>query len=160
MMSMNREQAFVDLPTGSRRYGRLAACGTTRRFMGSPRGFSAVHNAPEPCGLALDHAHALALPFGIKSKSKSKSKSRDRLMGSVHGLSAVHSALEPAGTFNVQRSTSNRKPSTINLPTINRYMGSASCGRRWSGGRAGVCFTVRGLASLDVNEEIIYANHM
>jgi hypothetical protein len=57
-------------------------------------------------------------------------------MGSSHGLSSVHSAHEPAGTFNVQRSTFNGKPSTINLPvptinlatinlaTINRFMGS------------------------------------
>jgi hypothetical protein len=45
-------------------------------------------------------------------------------MGGTHGLSAVHDALEPAGTFNVQRSTFNGRPSTINLPTINRFMGS------------------------------------
>jgi hypothetical protein len=44
-------------------------------------------------------------------------------MGSVHGLSAVHYPLEPKGTFNVQRSTFNGKPSTINLPTINRFNG-------------------------------------
>jgi hypothetical protein len=63
--------------------------------MGSVHGLSSVHNAHEPCDLALDPALALALPSGIKSKSKSKSKSRDRFMGSVHGLSVVHDALEP-----------------------------------------------------------------
>jgi hypothetical protein len=79
--------------------------------MGSVHGFSAVHNAHEPCGLALDHAPALALPSG--SKSKSKSKSRRRFMGSVHGLSSVHNGLEPTGTFNVQRSTFNVQRSTL-----------------------------------------------
>jgi hypothetical protein len=36
----------------------------------------------------------------------------------------VHNALEPTGTFNVQHPTLNGKPSTINLSTINRFMGS------------------------------------
>jgi hypothetical protein len=48
----------------------------------------------------------------------------NRFMGSSHGLSTVHYAHEPVGTFNVQRLTFNGKPSTINLATINRFMGS------------------------------------
>jgi hypothetical protein len=45
-------------------------------------------------------------------------------MGSLHGFSGAKNAHEPTGTFNVHRSTFNGKPSTINLPTINRFMGS------------------------------------
>jgi hypothetical protein len=33
IMPVNRERVFLDWPTGSRRYGRLAACGTTSRLM-------------------------------------------------------------------------------------------------------------------------------
>jgi hypothetical protein len=47
---MDFEDTFLNLPTGSRRYGRLAACGTTFRFMGSVHGFSSVHDALEPAG--------------------------------------------------------------------------------------------------------------
>jgi hypothetical protein len=54
--------------------------------MGSSQFSLDLHNAREPCGLALDPALALALPSGskmkIKSKSMSKSMSRDRFMGS------------------------------------------------------------------------------
>jgi hypothetical protein len=59
MMPMNREQVFLDLPTGSRRYGRLAACGTRQGFMGSVHGLSSVHNAHEPRVLPADCKSAL-----------------------------------------------------------------------------------------------------
>jgi hypothetical protein len=84
------------------------------RFMGSGRFLFELHDAFEPWCLALPAV----------GETKFKTKKGHRIMGGFHGHSAVHKALEPAGTFNVQRSTLNGKQSTINLPSINRFMGS------------------------------------
>jgi hypothetical protein len=105
--------------------------------MGSTQFFLELHNALEPWCFARSLLPASEIKFEIKFKTKKG----QRFMGSVHGVAAVHNALEPAGTLNVQRSTFNGKPSTINLSTINRFMGrdlKRQEGRTWVAKRAAI----------------------
>jgi hypothetical protein len=90
--------------------------------MGSSHGLSPVHNAPEPCGLALDHAPALTLSSGIKSKSKIRSKRR--FMGSDHGFSAAHNAHEPG--LPLTRPVGHPFPSPLNR-SGDRGLGRGGC---------------------------------
>jgi hypothetical protein len=117
-------------------------------FMGSLHGLSSVYDAHGPCGLALDHA--LALPAGIRIKRRFMGSTQFLLNcimpmnavlclrtasprsggGSWEVVTVFRPCMMPMNrwersTVNGQRSTFNGRPSTIDLATIHRFMGSA-----------------------------------
>jgi hypothetical protein len=98
------------LPMGSRRYSRLAACGTTVRFMGSVHGLSAMRNAHEPGRFVWRPSTVSRFMRsgqflfelrntleGQRSTFEVQRETINRVMGSPPGHASTHDALEPGG---------------------------------------------------------------